>query len=116
MRRIAIRDNQNLLDIAIQEYGTVNNLIELARVNSISVTDVLVSGENLQITPSIVSDENIKKYYKSENIIPATAQLSDQMAALVAQYEPVPDDSEGGNTTFSREYTFEYAKEFGTII
>lgn len=114
MLKININEGQSLLDIAIQYYGTIESVVDIAMANGKSITGLDIS--SLKLPTSDHTDIDILNYCKKHTIHPATAQLSDQMAALVAQYEPVPDDSEGGNTTFSREYTFEYAKEFGTII
>jgi hypothetical protein len=66
--------NQNLLDIAVQEYGDARAVIELAFNNDVNVTDVLPVGGALNIMDSTYSDSDVLGYYKRKSIKPATAE------------------------------------------
>lgn len=55
--------HQNLLDIAVQELGSVEAVFELAVLNNKSVTSDLTAGEVLQL-PEVV-DADIANYFQS---------------------------------------------------
>lgn len=87
MRRIVVKDNQSLFDITIQEYGSMFNVVAFAQVNNISVTHELAAGQTL-IVPELLTEQNVLKYYAENNIIPATAQLSDEMQLITLEDAP----------------------------
>lgn len=64
--------NQSLLDFAIQHTGSAQNAFEIGMANGISVTAQLVAGSELLITGAIVNDVDVKNYYQSKSIQPAT--------------------------------------------
>lgn len=66
-----IQDGQNLADIAIQEYGSLEALVDLACENGISVTTDLKAGKELKI-PKRYYNRQMMVYCKSHCIQPAT--------------------------------------------
>lgn len=69
---IAVLHNQTLFDFSIQHTGNVTNAFIIAKANNISITTVLIAGASLAIPDSITSDVDIRNYYKSKAIQPAT--------------------------------------------
>jgi len=67
-----ILKGQCLFDIAIQETGTVENTIEIAVGNNMSVTDMLVPLANIDIPDSVDMESKVYKYYKALNLKPAS--------------------------------------------
>ena len=65
--------NQSLLDFAIQHTGSVANVFLIAQANGLAVSDELVAGSELTIPDTVVLDTDIKNYYTSRAIQPATA-------------------------------------------
>ena len=65
--------NQSILDFAIQHTGSAQNAFEIAMANNMSITDQLMAGSELVIPNSIVNDVDVKNYYQSKAIQPATA-------------------------------------------
>lgn len=65
--------NQTLLDFAIQHTGNAQNAFEIAMANGISISDDISSGSNLIVPDTVVLDTDIKNYYTSRAIQPATA-------------------------------------------
>jgi hypothetical protein len=63
--------NQSLLDIAIQQTGTLEILFDLALANGISITEENLSNQDLK-TESNFIDADILNYYSSKKLIPAT--------------------------------------------
>lgn len=71
MKDKEIRPGQSLLDMVLQECGSIDLAFEVAEQNGITVADELTSGLNLKIG----SDENnrIVREYRDNAIFPATA-------------------------------------------
>lgn len=65
--------NQSLLDIAIQHTGSVANVFLIAQANGLAVSDEITPGTDLIIPDTVVLDTDIKTYYTSRAIQPATA-------------------------------------------
>jgi len=67
---VTILEGQSLLDIALQELGSLEGAYALAVLNGLSLTDSLAAGMLLQL-PDVV-DKRIVNYYSERNIRPAT--------------------------------------------
>lgn len=65
--------NQSLLDFAIQHTGSAQNAFAIAMANGLSVSDEISAGSALIIPDSVVLDVDIRNYYTSKAIQPATA-------------------------------------------
>lgn len=72
MRKVQVYKNQTLLDIAIQITGNPTNAIWIAQQNELIPSDEVVAGSVLEIPNNLINDEDIKRYYKANNILPAT--------------------------------------------
>ncbi|MFD2787934.1 hypothetical protein [Hymenobacter rubripertinctus] len=89
MRSVIITEGQSLLDICIQELGSIEALMELADANGLAITDDLETGEQLQIPDSLLSRPEVAAYfaarrqrintanYPAPPTAPATAGLID---------------------------------------
>lgn len=70
--KTTVRNNQNLFDISLQVSGScLARVIDLARLNDISITDHLTAGGVL-LTGVSAADQDILNHYKREGITPAT--------------------------------------------
>jgi hypothetical protein len=78
---ITVLHNQSLLDLAVQEYGTAEAVVPLALANGLTVTGLLVAGQQLRGI-DVAGDAAIVRYYSANNIKPATA------TTLIAGAEP----------------------------
>ena len=65
-----IKDNQSLIDIAVQTTGSVSATFELAKQNDKSITELLKIGDNLN--PVGVDKTDIVAYFNNKNLIPAS--------------------------------------------
>lgn len=70
---ITVIENQSLLDIAVQYYGNALAAFDLAVVNKISITDVLVPGQQLIKPTSEFNNIDVSKYFEARNQMIATA-------------------------------------------
>ncbi len=75
-RQTQILNKQSLIDIAIQATGSIEGVFELALMNNLSVTQKLeVSQKILTVEPI---NKQIKEYYQSSGIYPATDMMEDE--------------------------------------
>lgn len=92
---IKIKPFQTTLDIALQEYGTVEALGDLLVKNDLQWTQDLTAGSSVEIVESSRIEKEILKFYKAKGIYPAT--LRDQEASGIIpsikySYTPLPKD------------------------
>lgn len=69
--KVKVNDGQTLADISIQEYGSLEAAMELARANGMSITDIPVSGSELQLQDAVY-DRTMADYCKVNGVTPAT--------------------------------------------
>lgn len=60
------------MDIAIQYTGSVFNAFSIAAANGMAISESPVSGSSLVIPDTVVKDEDILRYFRSNGIRPAT--------------------------------------------
>lgn len=68
--RHKIADNQWLGDVAVQCCGSFEAVMQLAIENDISITETLISGNELGY--SEIKNKQIREWYTKNNIVPAT--------------------------------------------
>ncbi|KQC30172.1 hypothetical protein [Flagellimonas eckloniae] len=78
---------QSLLDLAIQGYGTVEAVVQLALENDLSVTDELSVGFELKAIEYEDTDTGVSDYFSKKGILPATA-LSNEADDIVDNIDP----------------------------
>lgn len=65
MKKVITIQKQNIIDISIQELGTIESVFELALTNEISLTDLLDGGMVLKsLEPTKI---DITNYFKARN-------------------------------------------------
>lgn len=72
MSEYKVYEGQNLFDISIAVYGRVDMVVDLAALNDIAITAVLISGQIIKLIDAPVN-KMILKTLENRNIIPATA-------------------------------------------
>ena len=68
---VVVRDGQTLADVAIQEYGALEAVVQLAFDNSISVSDVPQTGTALRLHEKTYS-RVMRDYCRTRGVQPAT--------------------------------------------
>lgn len=68
---VRAKDGQTLSDIAIQEYGSLEAVMELARVNGMSVTEIPGAGRELKLAEGSWN-KAMSSWCKSHGVSPAT--------------------------------------------
>ena len=69
---VKVYEGQSILDFAIQHTGSVVNAFLIAKENSLAVSAYLVPGYELVIPEGVAFQREIKNYYDTKGIKPAT--------------------------------------------
>ncbi len=72
---------QTLLDLALQTGGTAESAMELALINSRSLSDELEAGDEITL-PDTPQNRRMVKYYDINGILPATG-LKPEFSGIV---------------------------------
>lgn len=82
METIKPQQNQNVFDIALQEYGSIEMVFELLEDNNIEeVTSEISVYEDLKTFREPVQ-KDVTQFYKSGNIHPATGTTLEELEML----------------------------------
>lgn len=68
---VQVQNRQTLSDIAIQVYGTIAGIVELAEINDVSITDELQPGTLLEC-PEEIYDRYLQNFVRYRKVQPAT--------------------------------------------
>lgn len=79
--KTVVQAGQTLLDIAIQEYGTIEAAFMLAKTNDISITDTLQAGQEIEI-PEKVYNSELADYCQRNSVQPATSEAASNAIRL----------------------------------
>lgn len=71
--RTTTRNNQTLPDIAVQECGNIEAAFDIARLNGLSLTDELKTGQTLDIACTTACTESVVGELAADGVKPATA-------------------------------------------
>lgn len=69
--KVIVEQRQSLADIAIQVYGDIRGVIDIAQANNLSVTADLEAGTELKC-PDVTYDPYLQTYARKNNIKSAT--------------------------------------------
>lgn len=67
MRKVTVIIGQNIMDIAMQEYGNPDAIVELCDLNNLEIDEEIFPGQILNLRELTDADE-VAKYYKSKRI------------------------------------------------
>ncbi|MDF7809904.1 LysM peptidoglycan-binding domain-containing protein [Hymenobacter sp. YC55] len=67
MKTTLISAGQSLLDVCLQELGTLDALFDLADANGLSCTAVLRPGQVLQVPDSVLSRPEVVNYFAARS-------------------------------------------------
>lgn len=70
--KIKVKEGQTLMDIAIQEFGSLEASLDIARLNDISITEV-PEVDTILVLPDRVYNRTMQQYCKNNDVSPATA-------------------------------------------
>lgn len=82
MNKVQIYENQSLLDLAMQTTGEASNAIFIAKANDMAISDEVEAGTEL-IIPELIINDDIKRYYEANKVLPATALTQEQKDEVI---------------------------------
>ncbi|WP_136464950.1 hypothetical protein [Flagellimonas onchidii] len=73
MSKTIILDRQSIFDIALQNYGNITAVFDMAFANGLSITEELAAGQTILIGENgDLNEPDVLGFYKAHNIKPAT--------------------------------------------
>lgn len=63
--QVIIQSGQNLVDLSIQEMGSIEGMVALMKLNGFSFSSVPTAGETLKVNSSDVVNLNARAFYKN---------------------------------------------------
>jgi len=82
MEIIKRQENQNILDIALQEYGTIEKVFDLIEANNLdNLTEDISVYEDIHL-PRVPVRQDITSFYKASGIYPATMYTPEELKLL----------------------------------
>jgi hypothetical protein len=63
-----LQNKQNLFDVSLQNFGTLDNIVKLSNDNSLSISDQLTAGTELVIDNEGFGEEEIKAEIADKSI------------------------------------------------
>lgn len=63
-----VKENQSIFDIAVQEYGQIDNVIKISSDNDVSISENLETNTDLDIDATGAGNNDIKKVIKEESL------------------------------------------------
>lgn len=76
MKVVKAHNGQNLFDVALSQYGTIEAVYELTRANNLSITAELIAGQLLNIPDISYPDyAHIVSYLKANKIVPTSGNI-----------------------------------------
>lgn len=71
--KVTVKDGQTLADVAVQECGSWEAMIEIARENGMSMTEIPAACSELTV-PGNTWNSAVQDYCKANDVSPATAR------------------------------------------
>lgn len=72
MAEYVVKMGQNLIDVALTLYGSIEGLLDLMVNNpGLSLDTEIRNGDKLNYTPYYYEDTTVLQYYKSNDIVPS---------------------------------------------
>lgn len=96
MKQTTVSSGQSLIDVCLQELGTLDSLFDLADANGITITQLLTPGQVLQVPASALSRPAVAAYFSqrqqrinvADAILPAGVVLPPDEPATMLDFKP----------------------------
>lgn len=85
MTNATISDGQSLLDVALQELGSIAALFDLADANGLGITDALAAGQVLAVPASAAARPELAGYFAARQVRINTGDVVVPPPAVAAQ-------------------------------
>lgn len=79
IEKVKVGSDQNIVDLAIQEYGSVEGLVAFAERNGLGVDRDPETGALVEVETSEVVVATTREFYKNQNIVVTTGKVYDNI-------------------------------------
>ena len=86
--KIEVKNRQCLVDIALQECGSVEAVFAIAERNGLAITDDLAVGQVLTFEPSDIEDKRVVAALAAGRVSPVGAADEKMLRALLVAIDP----------------------------
>lgn len=83
METVNVKPHQCLLDISMQEKGSIAALFDFAVANARSITDDFTAGESLQIPEIEILDRVVWQELQEVGVVPSNGYTTEDIAIVV---------------------------------
>ncbi|MDX2304604.1 MAG: hypothetical protein NW226_17480 [Microscillaceae bacterium] len=87
MKTIQVEVYQNVINVALQHYGSQEGIVKLCLDNDLELTEIIHPGRELLIDESKVISQAIVSYYQAKGIIVATGTETDAINLADCSFE-----------------------------
>ncbi len=74
IEKIQVYSDQNIVDLALQEHGSVEGLVALAKRNGLAVDEDPAIGGTIEIESTEIVNAQTKQFFKTNNYIVTTGR------------------------------------------
>lgn len=100
-RKVKLATNQNLIDLCLQEYGSLDQLVALHRDNGLSVINGADAGSELMILNSRITDNSFVPYLKKKGRKIVTGGASGLPEGILLNDDGTPILTDDGHFIFT---------------
>jgi hypothetical protein len=76
IENVKVYKDQNIVDLALQEYGSIEGLVAFAERNGLALDEDPAIDAVLEIETAEVVNNDVRQFYKKQNYIVATGRES----------------------------------------
>lgn len=84
---ITVKHQQSLFDIAIEQTGSIESVMDIAELNNLSITQVLYEGQELIIDTEWLLKPAVKQQIEKQGLVLATAPKEDIEKQYIAGWD-----------------------------
>lgn len=84
MKEVTVINNQSIFDLAIQEYGDAEAIVNVALDNNLSITDKLSPGQKIKLPIYENKKNQMVDYFANKKLSIVTAITEQQTQELIA--------------------------------
>jgi len=113
--KIEVKNRQCLVDIALQECGSVEAVFAIAERNGLAITDDLAVGQILTFEPSDIEDKRVVAVFAAGRVSPVGAPDERTIIELLTYIDP-NDNSGILDSTTEATTTMIFTEQFDTTF
>lgn len=75
MKKVVVRSNQNIYDVCLQEYGTLEFLNKLIVDNNLTYSGDITQGQELSIDENVLANKDVQDFYELNKLNPVNGYI-----------------------------------------